>query len=38
MSTSNRQEDFLHRTAIFEGAFRAWSHLGGLDPEDCKGP
>ena len=30
---SRRDEEFKHRTSIFEGAFRAWSHLGGLDPE-----
>ena len=27
---SRRGKEFSHRTAIFEGAFRAWSHLGGL--------
>lgn len=25
---SRRKGDFQHRTAIFEGAYRAWSHLG----------
>lgn len=30
---SRRGKEFNHRTAIFEGAFRAWSHLGGLSPE-----
>ena len=30
---SRRRGEFEHRTSIFEGAFRAWSHLGGLDPE-----
>ena len=25
--------EFGHRTSIFEGAYRAWSHLGGCDPE-----
>lgn len=30
---SRRREEFAHRTGVFEGAFRAWSHLGGLDPE-----
>ena len=30
---SRREEEFKHRTSIFEGAYRAWSHLGGLDPE-----
>lgn len=29
---SRRRGEFEHRTTIFEGAFRAWSHLGGLDP------
>jgi copper chaperone CopZ len=29
---SRRDEEFRHRTSIFEGAFRAWSHLGCLDP------
>jgi len=29
---SRRRGEFEHRTSIFEGAFRAWSHLGGLDP------
>jgi copper chaperone CopZ len=29
---SRREEEFKHRTSIFEGAYRAWSHLGGLDP------
>jgi len=30
---SRRRGEFEHRTSIFEGAFRAWSHLGGLEPE-----
>ena len=30
---SRRREEFAHRTSVFEGAFRAWSHLGGLDPQ-----
>jgi copper chaperone CopZ len=30
---SRREEEFKHRTSIFEGAYRAWSHLGGLDPD-----
>lgn len=30
---SRREEEFKHRTSIFEGAYRAWSHLGGLDAE-----
>jgi copper chaperone CopZ len=34
---SRRRGEFEHRTSIFEGAFRAWSHLGGLDPEDLEG-
>jgi copper chaperone CopZ len=29
---SRREEEFKHRTSIFEGAYRAWSHLGGIDP------
>ncbi len=29
---SRRRGEFEHRTSIFEGAFRAWSYLGGLDP------
>ena len=31
---SRRRGEFEHRTSIFEGAFRAWSHLGGIDPAD----
>ena len=30
---SRRRGEFQHRTSIFEGAYRAWSHLGGCDPE-----
>ncbi len=30
---SRRKGDFEHRTSIFEGAYRAWSHLGGCDPK-----
>ncbi len=30
---SRRRGEFEHRTSIIEGDFRAWSHLGGLDPE-----
>jgi hypothetical protein len=33
---SRRRGEFEHRTSIFEGAFRAWSHLGGLSPEDVE--
>jgi copper chaperone CopZ len=33
---SRRRGEFEHRTSIFEGAFRAWSHLGGLDPMDVE--
>lgn len=33
---SRRRGEFEHRTSIFEGAFRAWSHLGGLHPEDLE--
>lgn len=31
---SRRRGEFEHRTSIFEGAYRAWSHLGGLEPDD----
>lgn len=33
---SRRRGEFEHRTSIFEGAYRAWSHLGGLAPEDLE--
>lgn len=33
---SRRRGEFEHRTSIFEGAYRAWSHLGGLEPEDLE--
>jgi copper chaperone CopZ len=33
---SRRRGEFEHRTSIFEGAFRAWSHLGGLGPEELE--
>ena len=33
---SRRRGEFEHRTSIFEGAFRAWSHLGGIDPADLE--
>lgn len=33
---SRRRGEFEHRTSIFEGAFRAWSHLGGLEPADLE--
>ena len=33
---SRRRGEFEHRTSIFEGAFRAWSHLGGLNPGDIE--
>lgn len=33
---SRRRGEFEHRTSIFEGAYRAWSHLGGLDPQDLE--
>lgn len=29
---SRKRGEFEHRTSIFEGAYRAWSYLGGLDP------
>jgi hypothetical protein len=31
---SRRRGEFEHRTSLFEGAYRAWSHLGNLDPAD----
>jgi hypothetical protein len=31
---SRRRGEFEHRTSLFEGAYRAWSHLGGLNPDD----
>lgn len=33
---SRRRGEFEHRTSIFEGAFRAWSHLGGQSPADLE--
>jgi hypothetical protein len=33
---ARRRDEFERRTSIFEGAFRAWSHLGGLAPEDVE--
>jgi hypothetical protein len=33
---SRRQDEFKHRTSVFEGAYRAWSHLGGLDPVELQ--
>lgn len=33
---SRRRGEFEHRTSIFEGAFRAWSHLGGLEPAELE--
>lgn len=33
---SRRRGEFEHRTSIFEGAYRAWSHLGGLDLKDLE--
>ncbi|GKY94052.1 hypothetical protein MPSEU_000371800 [Mayamaea pseudoterrestris] len=30
---SRRRGEFEHRTSIFEGSYRAWSFLGGIDPE-----
>lgn len=35
---SRRRGEFEHRTSIFEGAYRAWSHLGGVDPTDLGSP
>ena len=34
---SRRRGEFEHRTSIFEGAFRAWSHLGGQTPTNLEG-
>jgi hypothetical protein len=31
---SRRRGEFERRTSLFEGAYRAWSHLGGLHPDD----
>jgi copper chaperone CopZ len=31
---TRKRGEFERRTAIFEGAYRAWSFLGGLEPED----
>ena len=31
---SRQRSEFIHRTTIFEGAFRAWSLIGSLDPEN----
>ncbi len=31
---SRRRGEFEHRTSIFEGAYRAWSHLGGCQPDE----
>jgi copper chaperone CopZ len=33
---SRRRGEFEHRTSIFEGAYRAWSHLGGLEPDELE--
>jgi copper chaperone CopZ len=35
---TRKRGEFERRTAIFEGAYRAWSFLGGLEPEDIVGP
>jgi hypothetical protein len=34
--SSRKKGEFIRRTIIFEGAFRAWSHLGGLEPEEIE--
>jgi copper chaperone CopZ len=34
--SSRKNKEFMRRTTIFEGAFRAWSHLGGLEPHDIE--
>jgi hypothetical protein len=31
---SRRRGEFEHRTSLFEGAYRAWSYLGDLEPDD----
>lgn len=31
---SRRGAEFQHRTSIFEGAYRAWSHLGRIEPNE----
>eukprot|EP00547_Thalassionema_nitzschioides_P003851 CAMPEP_0194221838 /NCGR_PEP_ID=MMETSP0156-20130528/31470_1 /TAXON_ID=33649 /ORGANISM="Thalassionema nitzschioides, Strain L26-B" /LENGTH=566 /DNA_ID=CAMNT_0038952379 /DNA_START=80 /DNA_END=1777 /DNA_ORIENTATION=+ len=31
---SRRRGEFEHRTSLFEGAYRAWSYLGGLEPNE----
>jgi copper chaperone CopZ len=36
LNMSRRRGEFEHRTSIFEGAYRAWSHLGGLDAEELE--
>jgi len=33
---SRKKAEFEHRTSIFEGAYRAWSCLGGLKPIDLE--
>jgi copper chaperone CopZ len=33
---SRRGAEFQHRTSVFEGAYRAWSHLGRLDPAELE--
>lgn len=33
---SRRRAEFEHRTSIFEGAYRAWSGLGGLEPVELE--
>jgi len=33
---SPRKAEFERRASIFEGAFRAWSRLGGLEPTDLE--
>jgi copper chaperone CopZ len=33
---SRRGAEFQHRTSVFEGAYRAWSYLGKLEPKDLE--
>lgn len=35
---SRKRGEFERRTSIFEGSYRAWSHLGRLQPSDKKHP
>jgi len=35
---SRRRGEFEHRTSIFEGSYRAWSHLGGCPADKLQSP